>query len=279
MSSKIEWTNSTWNPIAGCSAISPGCTNCYAARMARRLEAMGRRKYFGTTRRSGRRTVWTGIINCDERALELPLRWTTSRMIFVNSMSDLFHEDVPDQFVRRVWDIMERAHWHVFQVLTKRPERMQRLSRELRLLPNVWLGTSIENSNYLWRLEALRETRATVRFVSFEPLLGSVDEPDLSKIHWAIVGGESGPRARPIAAEWVYDIERACRRHNVAFFFKQWGRWDMNPLVRRDGLSVEEAKRRDPDPAAKGGAGLDGELIREMPEPAHAGAPSYSATA
>jgi len=221
--SAIEWTDATWNPVAGCTVISPGCTNCYAMRMAARLEAMGMAKYAGTTRKSGRRAVWTGRINLDERALEIPLRWSKPRMIFVNSMSDLFHEKVPDAFIRKVWHVMERARWHTFQVLTKRPERMKRLSQELRLLPNVWLGTSVENADHLWRLDELRAVRAVVRFVSFEPLLGSVGEPDLSDIHWAIVGGESGPRARPIAAEWVEEIERACRRYGTAFFFKQWG--------------------------------------------------------
>ncbi|HHH46726.1 MAG TPA: DUF5131 family protein [Thiotrichales bacterium] len=231
--SAIEWTDATWNPVAGCSVVSPGCTNCYAMRMAARLEAMGIEKYAGTTRKSGRRAVWTGRINLDERALEIPLRWSKPRMIFVNSMSDLFHEDVPDEFVHRVWDVMKRARRHTFQILTKRPERMRLLSQSLPLLPNVWLGTSVENTDHLWRLDELRGVRAIVRFVSFEPLLGPVGEPDLAGIHWAIVGGESGPRARPIAEEWVEQIERACRRHGAAFFFKQWG----GPRKKRTGRS------------------------------------------
>lgn len=223
--SDIEWTESTWNPIAGCSVLSPGCTNCYAMRMAARLQAMGMAKYAGTTRKSGKRRVWTGRVNIDETALTAPLNWKKPQRIFVNSMSDLFQDKADEKFIRKVWGVMERAHWHSFQVLTKRPERMLKVlsKSEFRVLPNVWLGTSVENEDYLGRIEMLRCVPARIRFVSFEPLLGPIVGPDLKDIHWAIVGGESGPRARPMEAWWVEELRDTCQRQRVAFFFKQWG--------------------------------------------------------
>jgi protein gp37 len=219
----IEWTDATWNPVAGCTVISPGCTNCYAMRMAARLEAMGMAKYAALTRKSGKRAVWTGALSLDETALNVPLGWSRPRMVFVNSMSDLFHEDIPAHFIERVWAIMARASQHTFQILTKRPERMADVTASLPVLANVWLGTSVENADYLWRLDALRRTRAAIRFVSFEPLLGSVRGARLDGIDWAIVGGESGPRARPMEAAWVSEIRDRCRAAGTAFFFKQWG--------------------------------------------------------
>lgn len=222
----IEWTEATWNPVAGCTAISPGCTNCYAARMAGRLVLMGAEKYAETVRRSGRRSVWTGRLSVDERAIEAPLRWRRPRRIFVNSMSDLFHEGVPVGALRRIWSVMAEAHWHTFQILTKRPERMQTFIAEGELppLPNVWLGTSVENADYLHRLDKLRATPTqSVRFVSFEPLLGSVGSANLSGINWAIVGGESGPGARPMRQSWVEEIRTACDASGTVFFFKHWG--------------------------------------------------------
>ncbi|PWC74037.1 DUF5131 family protein [Azospirillum sp. TSH64] len=223
--SSIEWTESTWNPVAGCTVISPGCTNCYAMRMAARLEAMGTAKYAGTTRRSGDRAVWTGRINLDEAALQAPRSWKKPQRIFVNSMSDLFHEAVPVEFVRRVWEAMADAHWHTYQILTKRPERMASLlaQPEFAVLPNVWLGTSVEDGQYVERIDHLRITPAAVRFVSFEPLIGPVDNANLSGIDWAIVGGESGPKARPMESAWIDTIHDACKAHGTAFFFKQWG--------------------------------------------------------
>jgi protein gp37 len=223
--SDIEWTESTWNPIAGCKIISPGCTNCYAMRMAARLQAMGMPKYAGTTRKSGRRHVWTGRVNTDVDALAAPLSWRKPQRIFVNSMSDLFQDKADRDLVRRVWQVMEQAHWHTFQILTKRPERMlDALSgSKFPILKNVWLGTSVENEDYLDRLDTLRRVPAHIRFVSFEPLIGPVVDPDLSGIHWAIVGGESGPRARSIERWWVEELRDACKRQCVAFFFKQWG--------------------------------------------------------
>ena len=221
--SSIEWTDATWNPVAGCNIVSPGCTNCYAMRMAARLELMGQPKYQGLTRITGRRHVWNGTIRCDEASLEIPLGWRKPRRIFVNSMSDLFHPDVPYTFIRKVWVTMSQSQHHIFQILTKRPERMREFSEALGVLPNVWLGTSVESSEYLWRLGELRKTRAAVRFASFEPLLGPISDADLSGIHWAIVGGESGPKARPMESGWVRSIKNQCEDQQVEFFFKQWG--------------------------------------------------------
>lgn len=223
--SPIEWTDVTWNPVAGCSVTTAGCTNCYAMRMAARLEAMGIDKYSGLTRKSGGRSVWTGKVLLDEKALSSPLSWRKSRTVFVNSMSDLFHDEVPTAFIRRVWDIMRDTPQHTYQVLTKRPERMQTLlsSDQFSILENVWVGTSVEDSPVLDRVEHLRLTPAAVRFISFEPLIGSVGEVNLGGVDWAIVGGESGPRARPMSAAWVDEIEQACRASSTAFFFKQWG--------------------------------------------------------
>jgi len=222
--SEIEWTEATWNPIAGCLMVSPGCTNCYAQRLAARLQAMGSPKYEGTTRRSGTRHVWTGRVNIDSTTFEAPLRWRRPLRIFVNSMSDLFQDAVPDEVIWQIWSVMREARWHTFQILTKRPERMCELvSRPHFRLPNVWLGTSVEDSSYLDRVDILRLVPAVVRFVSFEPLLGPIAAVDLTSIHWAIVGGESGPGARPMARQWVENIRAACQDQNVAFFFKQWG--------------------------------------------------------
>jgi protein gp37 len=219
----IEWTDATWNPVAGCTIISPGCTNCYAMRMAARLEAMGVAKYKGLTRKSGGRAKWAGKLYLDRRALDIPKGWSKPRQIFVNSMSDLFHADVPAEFVADVWSTMSATPQHTYQILTKRPDRMAEVTSGLPVLRNVWLGTSVESADYLDRIDELRAVRAAVRFVSFEPLLGSVADANLKKIHWAIVGGESGPKARPMDAGWVREIESACRRYGTAFFFKQWG--------------------------------------------------------
>jgi protein gp37 len=223
--SDIEWTDATWNPISGCRVLSPGCTNCYAMRMASRLQAMGHATYADTTRKSGGRPVWTGVLHLNEDALDVPLRWRKPRKIFVNSMSDLFQDGVPDAFVRRVWTVMEEASQHIFQILTKRPENMLRIVVENRLprLPNVWLGTSVENADYKCRVAILRQVPAQVRFISFEPLLGPIGRVSLKGIHWAIIGGESGPRARPMERSWIDEIHAQCERYETAFFFKQWG--------------------------------------------------------
>ena len=219
----IEWTDVTWNPVAGCTVLSPGCTNCYAMRMAARLEAMGMQKYSGLTRKTGGRAKWTGKVRVDHDALRLPVTWKKPRMVFVNSMSDLFHDGVPTSFIAKVWSVMEATSGHTYQILTKRPERMAAVTKKLPLLQNVWLGTSIESEVFLSRLEDLRNVNAAVRFVSFEPLLGSIGRPDLRIVDWAIVGGESGPLARPIDPQWVEEIHDACRAYGTAFFFKQWG--------------------------------------------------------
>jgi protein gp37 len=223
--SEIEWTDASWNPVAGCKIVSPGCTNCYAMRMAARLQAMGIAKYEGTTRRSGHRHVWTGKINTDQHALSAPLTWKRPLRIFVNSMSDLFQDEVDETFIRQVWRVMERARWHSFQILTKRPERMLECLSGLDLprLSNVWLGTSVESAAFLDRIDILRRVPAFVRFVSFEPLLGPIIDPNLTDIHWAIVGGESGPSARPMEARWAEELRDCCHAQSVAFFFKQWG--------------------------------------------------------
>lgn len=221
--SSIEWTDATWNPVAGCTVLTAGCTNCYAMRMAARLSAMGVPKYKGLTRKSGQRYVWTGKVTLDLDALDAPRNWRKPRLIFVNSMSDLFQEAVPFEFISKVWATMEATPRHTYQILTKRPDRMAELTLALPVLPNVWLGTSVENDAVLDRLDHLRATPAAVRFVSFEPLIGSVAGADLNQIHWAIVGGESGPRARPMDEDWVDEIYDACADQGTAFFFKQWG--------------------------------------------------------
>ena len=259
----IEWTDATWNPVAGCTLVSPGCTNCYAMRMAARLDAMGHAKYHAVTRWNGERHIWTGSVRCDETTLDIPLRWRKPKLVFVNSMSDLFHPNVPASFIRKVWETMSTARWHTFQILTKRPHRMREMAQRLQLLPNVWLGTSVESADYLWRLGELKATPAAVRFASFEPLLGPVAGVDLEGIHWAIVGGESGPGARLVKVGWVRAIRDRCEEQDVAFFFKQWGgtrkkktgrqldgrTWDGRPDEhRRDGQ-----ERREPNQTRRDG--------------------------
>jgi protein gp37 len=221
--SSIEWTEATWNPIAGCSVLSPGCTNCYAMRMARRLEAMGQDKYRGTTRISGGRPKWTGRVNLDEKSLGIPSTWKVGRLIFVNSMSDLFHEEVPPHFIARVFQVMREAPQHTFQILTKRAERLEEVTRDIEWPDNVWMGVSIENQDHFWRIDHLRRVAAKVRFLSLEPLLGPIALDDLHDIHWVIAGGESGPAARSLNPEWIRSIRDDCLAQNVAFHFKQWG--------------------------------------------------------
>jgi protein gp37 len=234
--SDIEWTDATWNPVAGCTIISPGCTNCYAMRMAARLDAMGLEKYAGTTRKSGGRAIWTGQVRLDVASLSAPSKWRKPRRVFVNSMADLFHERVPFEFVHLVWDAMEQASQHSFQVLTKRPDRLSEFlnSRPCRA-PNVWVGASVESADYLWRVDDLRQANASVKFVSFEPLLGRIKSPKLVGIDWIIVGGESGPGARPMEPRWVEDLHSAARRYKTAFFFKQWG----GPQKKRTGRTFK----------------------------------------
>ena len=210
--STIEWTQSTWNPLTGCTKISAGCQHCYAERMCRRLQAMGQPNYANGFR-----------LTMHEQMLDLPAAWRKPQLIFVNSMSDLFHQDVPLDFIQRTVAAMRRAPWHTFQVLTKRSERLRQLDPLIDWPGNVWLGVTVESSNYIFRMEHLRQTRARVRFVSAEPLLGPLPNLDLRGIHWVIVGGESGPGARPVAEEWVVGIRDQCLQAGVPFFFKQWG--------------------------------------------------------
>jgi protein gp37 len=210
--SPIEWTEATWNPVTGCDKVSPGCAHCYAERMARRLQAMGQRNY-----------VRGFELTLQERMLELPLRWRKPRRIFVNSMSDLFHAGVPYEFIQRVFAVMRQADWHEYQILTKRSERLAELHRSLPWAPHIWMGVSVENARFTRRIDHLRQTNAWVRFLSLEPLLGPLPQLDLRGIHWVIVGGESGPGARPMERSWVLDIRDQCRAAGVAFFFKQWG--------------------------------------------------------
>ena len=223
--SPIEWTDATWNPVAGCSIESAGCTNCYAMRFAARLEAMGVDKYSGLTRKTGGRAKWTGKVHCDASSLGIPETWRKPRRVFVNSMSDLFHPDVPDNFILQVWKVMRDTPRHDYQLLTKRPHRMRQLlqSDKFDCLPNVWLGTSVEDQAVVHRIDDLRATPAAVRFISFEPLIGPVRSANLEGIAWAIVGGESGPKARPMQENWVLEIQAQCRIYGTAFFFKQWG--------------------------------------------------------
>ncbi len=227
-SSSIEWTQATWNPVAGCTPVSPGCLNCYAARMALRLATMPNgtgRKYGGTAKRArDGRPVFAGRINIDEEALDVPRKWKLGRIIFVNSMSDLFHEGVEEDFIRRVFAVMEECPQHTFQVLTKRPERALELAPRLPWPKNVWMGTSVESEDYIWRVRTLAKIRkAAVRFLSCEPLLGPLRRLPLTGINWVIVGGESGPGARPMREEWAAQIRDQCEEREVAFFFKQWG--------------------------------------------------------
>lgn len=210
----IEWTEATWNPVTGCSKVSPGCAHCYAERLSTR---------FGTTRKPWLPEHAGENVVLHDARLAQPLRWRRPRMVFVNSMSDLFHELVPLAFVRQVFEVMAEAEQHVFQVLTKRHERLLELAPELSWPNNLWIGVSIENRRWVERADYLRQVPAAVRFVSAEPLLGPLDALELDGIDWLIAGGESGPGHRPVRAEWIRDLRDRCNRDGVAFFFKQWG--------------------------------------------------------
>jgi protein gp37 len=210
--SSIEWTGATWNPSTGCDLLSPGCDNCYAERLTRRLKAMGQKKYVNGFQ-----------LALHPDTLELPLKWKKPQRIFVNSMSDLFHHDVPLEYIQRVFATMRSAWWHQFQVLTKRSGRLQALSEQIEWPDNVWMGVSVESAKYAARIDHLRSTGARVKFLSLEPLLGPLDGLNLAGIDWAIVGGESGPGARAMEADWVRSIRDQCEAAGVAFFFKQWG--------------------------------------------------------
>ena len=210
--SAIEWTEATWNPVTGCTKVSTGCQNCYAERMTRRLQAMGQPHYTNGFK-----------VKTHESVLEIPFKWKKPRTIFVNSMSDLFHEEVPPSFISKVFQVMSQVSQHTFQVLTKRSENLRKLSLSLPWPENVWMGVTVENSDYLHRIEDLRATPARIKFISFEPLLGSIPNIDFVGIDWVIVGGESGPGARPISTSWVEEIRDQCLVTGIPFFFKQWG--------------------------------------------------------
>ena len=210
--SAIEWTDATWNPVTGCTKISPGCKNCYAHRMARRLHAMGQPRY---------RNNFDVTLHPD--LLEQPLRWAQPRKIFVNSMSDLFHPEVPEDFIRAAFDVMGRAYWHTFQILTKRSDRLVEIAKRLPWHDNIWMGVSVENRDYTYRVEHLWKVPAAIRFLSVEPLLGPIPRLPLQGIDWVIVGGESGPGCRKIESDWVRHIRDRCLAFGVPFFFKQWG--------------------------------------------------------
>ena len=231
--SHIEWTDSTWNPVTGCDKVSPGCKHCYAERMAKRLHAMGQHRYRNNFK-----------LTLHEDLIEAPLSWKKPRVIFVNSMSDLFHENVPFNFIEKVFATMLKANQHVFQVLTKRSERLLEVAKDLPWTDNIWMGVSVENENYYFRIDNLRKTPAIVKFLSLEPLLGPLKNLKLNNIDWAIVGGESGPGARPMDPQWVRDIRDNCLKEKVDFFFKQWG-----------GVNKKKAGRE-----------LDGRLWNDMPQ-------------
>lgn len=232
--STIEWTDMTWNPVTGCTKISPGCKNCYAHRMAHRLHAMGQPRY---------RNNFDVTLHSD--LLEQPLRWAQPRKIFVNSMSDLFHPEVPAEFIQAVFDVMGQAYWHTFQILTKRSDRLVELAGQLPWHDNVWMGVSVENKDYTYRIDHLRKVPAAVRFLSVEPLLGPIPKLPLQGIDWVIVGGESGPRCRKIEPQWVRQIRDRCLAQGIPFFFKQWG-----------GTRKKQSGRE-----------LDGRTWDEMPDP------------
>lgn len=239
VSSDIEWTEATWNPVTGCTKVSPGCTHCYAERMSKRLQAMGVSNY-----RNGFR------LKTHEHMLSLPLTWRAPKRIFVNSMSDLFHTGVPESFIQRVFDVMGEASWHEFQLLTKRADRLEDLASRLPWPRNVWMGVSIETDEYVRRADLLRSTPAAVRFLSLEPLLGPVGRLELDGIDWVIVGGESGPHARPMRVEWVRDVRDRCRSAGVPFFFKQWGGVFKKSAGRRlDGRTWDQLPRSVPGEA------------------------------
>lgn len=210
--SDIEWTDATWNPVTGCTKISAGCKHCYASAMAKRLQAMGQKNYANGFK-----------LTLQPDMLLRPLSWKRPQVIFVNSMSDLFHDEVPLDYIQQVFAVMNQAHWHRFQVLTKRADRLAAVAEQLSWTPNIWMGVSVENQDVVWRVDALRQVPAHVRFLSCEPLLGPLPGLTLEGIHWVIVGGESGPTPRLMEEAWALDLLEQCQQAKVAFFFKQWG--------------------------------------------------------
>lgn len=237
--SSIEWTEATWNPTTGCTKVSPGCAHCYAERMSHRLQAMGQPRYDQGFE-----------LKLQDDVIELPLSWKKPRIIFVNSMSDLFHKNVPEEFICRCFQVMKTASQHQYQLLTKRPERVAELADKLEWSDNIWMGTSVENAKYKERIRVLKRIPAKVRFLSIEPLLGAIPRLPLKGIHWVIVGGESGPQSRPMEIDWVRSIRDQCVAKKVPFFFKQWGSFGADGVRRSKKVNGRE---------------LDGQLWSEMP--------------
>jgi protein gp37 len=243
--SKIEWTHSSWNPVTGCSRVSEGCRHCYAERMAKRLQGMGVAKYANGFE-----------VTPHPDVLEDPLKWKKPRLIFVNSMSDLFHEKIPVAYLRQIFDVMRRADWHVFQILTKRTERLAKMSPRIDWPPNVWMGVTVESARFTHRIDLLRSTGAAIKWLSMEPLLSAVPDINLTGIDWIVVGGESGPGARLMKKEWVVDIQRQCREQKVHFFFKQWGGMNKKEAGRKLNGRIYDAMPELPDPVGQISFGL-----------------------
>jgi protein gp37 len=249
--SSIEWTELTWNPVTGCSKISPGCKFCYAETMTRRLKAMGTEKY-----KDGFK------IRLHPDTLNIPFTWKKSKVVFVNSMSDLFHPEVPIEYIQAVFAVMNKTPQHVYQVLTKRSERLLEITKQLNWTPNIWMGVSVENEDYTYRISDLSKTGAKTKFLSIEPLIGEVKTLRLKKIDWVIVGGESGHKARPLEKQWIDFVKKECDIQSVAFFFKQWGKPKFNVNQNDPTIDSKHPKH------AKGGCELDGKIYREMPDTA-----------
>lgn len=260
--SSIEWTNTTWNPVVGCRKVSAGCAHCYAEKMAARQAGMARHHPGGVVRdhylavmKGGR---WNGRVELVPEVLDAPARWRQPRLVFANSMSDLFHDDVPVDYIKQVFEVMHRNARHTYQVLTKRSQRLRELAPQLTWSPSIWQGVSVESVSNAERINHLRDVDAPIRFLSLEPLLGPLPNLDLRGMAWVIVGGESGPGARPVNADWVRDIRDQCTSQDVPFFFKQWGRLMNNPDP-----SDPTAKKNGGE--VKGGQQLDGHVWVQMP--------------
>ena len=246
--SNIEWTELTWNPVTGCNKISPGCKFCYAEVMTRRLKAMGVEKY-----KDGFN------IRTHAESLNIPFTWKRSKVVFVNSMSDLFHPDVPIEFIKAVFSVMNQTPQHTYQVLTKRSERLLELSPQLNWTNNIWMGVSVENEDYTYRINDLSKTTAQIKFISIEPLIGPVKTLSLEKINWVIVGGESGHKARPVKESWIEFVKIKCEENKIPFFFKQWGKPKFNTNQSDPTISSEHPQH------AKGGCELNGVIYRQLP--------------
>ncbi|MBD3749805.1 MAG: phage Gp37/Gp68 family protein [Sphingobacteriales bacterium] len=250
--SSIEWTELTWNPVTGCTKISPGCKYCYAEVMSNRLKAMRIDKY-----KNGFKKVVTHL-----DTLNTPFTWKKPKIVFVNSMSDLFHPDVPTEFIKSVFEVMNKTPQHIYQVLTKRSERLIEIANGLNWSSNIWMGVSVENEEYTYRINDLSLTPAKTKFLSIEPLIGPVKTLNLTHIDWVIVGGESGVKARPIQKEWIEFVREKCKEYNVAFFFKQWGKPKFNENPKDPTIDSKHPNH------AKGGCELNGKIYRAMPKKA-----------